>query len=430
VALTVKRIAKLTAPGRYRDERGLYLQVASPTNRSWLLRYERDGRERWMGLGALHAFNLDEARERARKARQLLADGIDPLEAKKAERAAKALEAAKVLTFKEAAQQYFDGHERKWRNAKHRAQFLSTLKDYAFTYIGALPVGAIDTGLVLKVIEPIWQTKTETASRVRSRIERVLDWATVRGYRTGDNPARWRGHLDQVLAARNEIAKTQHHAALAYAELPALVKELSTREGIAARALEFTILTAARTGEVIGARWDEMDLAAGIWTVPEDRMKMKREHRVPLSASALAMLKALPREEGNDFVFVGGKEGAGLSNMAMAAVLKRMGNPDGTTRWVGKNGKPVVPHGFRSTFRDWAAESTAYPNHVVEMALAHTIGNKVEAAYRRGDLFEKRRRLMAEWAKYCASAPKENGQGRALSPPEPARTVVPIGQAR
>lgn len=403
--LTVKRIEKLKDPGRYRDERGLYLQVMSATNRSWLFRYERQGRERWMGLGPLHAFDLDEARERARVARKQLADGIDPVEAKKAERAARALEAAKAITFKEAANQYFNGHEQKWRNAKHRAQFLSTLEAYAFPHIGNLPVGAIDTGLVLKVIEPIWMSKTETASRVRSRIERVLDWATVRGYRAGDNPACWRGHLDQVLPARGEIAKTEHHPALDYAEMAPFMASLAQRQGIAARALELTILTAARTGEVIGAKWDEIDFSAKTWTIPKGRMKMKREHRVPLSAEALAILEALPRE--GDFVFPGGRKATAISNMAMATVLRRMERTD------------ITVHGFRSAFRDWAAERSAYPNHVVEMALAHAIGDKVEAAYRRGDLFDHRQRLMADWDRYCHTPVAE-----------PADNVRSIGAAR
>ncbi len=396
MALTEKRVAQLKEPGRYGDGHGLYLQVLSPTNRSWLFRFERAGRERWMGLGALHVFSLKEARERARRVKQLLADGTDPLEARAAERAQRALKSARTITFEAAARQYFDAHERQWRNEKHRAQFLSTLQAYAFPKIGALPVAAIDTGLVLKVIEPIWQDKTETANRVRGRIESVLDWATVRGYRTGDNPARWRGHLSEVLPAREKIQKTVHHAALPFAELPEFMAALDQREGIAARALELTILTAARTGETIGATWDEIDLKEKSWTVPAGRIKGGREHRVPLSERALEVLRALPREKDNPFVFIGPRKG-GLSNMAMAATLGRMGRND------------VTIHGFRSTFRDWAAERTNYPNHVVEMALAHVVGDKVEAAYRRGDLFAKRVRLMAEWAKYATTKSTEVG---------------------
>jgi integrase len=345
-----------------------------------------------MGLGPLHTIDLKQARQRARKARQQLLDGTDPLDAKKAECIAQTLAAARTLTFEEASQQYFSAHEKQWRNAKHRAQYLSTLTAYAFPKIGKLPVANIDVASVLTVLEPIWQTKTETASRVRGRIESVLDWACVRGYRIGDNPARWRGHLQHILPARTRIAKPSPHPAMAYSELPAFMAAVRGREGVAARALEFTILTAARTGEVVGAKWSEIDLEEKHWVVPASRIKGGKEHRVPLSDRALEILRSLPVEEHNEYVFIGPRV-CGLSNMAMAAVLDRM------------QYKKVTVHGFRSTFRDWAAERTNYPNHVVEMALAHTIGNKVEAAYRRGDLFEKRRRLMADWCRYCAIKP-------------------------
>jgi integrase len=393
MALTEKKIAKLKEPGRYGDGHGLYLQVQSRSNRSWLLRYERNGRgERWMGLGPLHTIDLREARERARKARQQLLDGMDPLDARKAQRAARALEAARTITFEAAAQAYFDAHERSWKNAKHRAQFVSTLQTYAYPKIGKLPVAAIDVGLVLKVIEPIWQDKTETANRVRGRIEAVLDWATVRGYRAGDNPARWKGYIENVLPSRGKIQKTNHHAALPFIDLPEFMTALGQRDGVAGRALEFTILTTARTGEVIGATWDEIDLKEKTWTVPAGRMKASKEHRVPLSSRAIEILQALPRERNNRFVFIGPRKG-GLSNMAMAALLGRMGRDD------------ITVHGFRSTFRDWAAERTSYPNHVVEMALAHVVGDKVEAAYRRGDLYDKRTRLMADWTRFCRTKP-------------------------
>jgi integrase len=391
MALTEKRIAKLTEPGRYGDGHGLYLQVLSRTNRSWLLRYQRDGRERWMGLGPLHTFALKEARDRARAARQQLKDGIDPLDHREAERAKLAVEAVKALTFEEAAQQYFDFHERKWRNGKHRQQFLSTLKTYASPVLGKLPIAAIDTGLVLKVIEPIWQDKTETANRTRGRIEAVLDWATVRGYRAGDNPARWKGHLAEVLPARGQIAPHVHHRALPFADAPAFMAQLPAREGIAPQALQFLILTAARTNEVIGARWPEIDLKEKVWTVPAGRMKGHREHRVPLSDPAIAILKALPRE--SDFVFPGGRKGSALSNMAMSEMLKRMKRLD------------ITVHGFRSSFRDWVAEKTSYANIVAEMALAHAIDDKTEAAYRRGELITKRTRLMADWARFCTTTP-------------------------
>ena len=393
MALTLKRVLGLTTPGRYHDERGLYLRVASPTNRHWLLRYQRNGRERWLGLGSAHDVDLKTARVRARDARQKLWDGIDPIDARKKERTAQALEAARTITFEKAAIAYFDAHADSWRNAKHRAQFLSSFKVYAFPIIGRLPVADIDVSLVLKVIEPIWHDKTETANRVRRRIESVLDWTTVRGYRTGDNPARWKGYIENVLPPRGKIQKTIHHAALPFADLPAFMTALMQREGVAARALEFTILNASRTGEVIGATWAEIDLKERVWTIPPGRIKGGREHRVPLSDRAVELLQALPREADNPFVFIGPRQG-GLSNMAMASVLGRMGRDD-----------DITVHGFRSTFRDWAAERTSYPNHVVEMALAHVIGDKVEAAYRRGDLFEKRKRLMTDWAKYCCGRP-------------------------
>lgn len=411
MGLTVKRVARAKKPGRYGDGNGLYLQVTGTGVKSWLLRYERDGRERFMGLGPLHTISLDAARKKAKQAREQLHDGIDPIEARKAERTKRRMADAKMLTFFEAAQAYFDQHGAEWRNAKHTAQFLSTLKQYVFPHLGNLPVGEIDTGLVLKVLEQkvaeergypagrFWDARRETASRVRQRIERVLDWATVRGYRKGDNPARWEGHLKEALPNR-AVAKVEHHPALPYRDLPAFMAELHQREGVAAQALEFTVLTAARTGEVIGAHWDEIDLDAGVWTIPATRMKAKAEHRVPLSPRAIELLNGLYRERGNEFLFIGTQSGAGLSNMAMSAVLHRMGRDD------------ITVHGFRSTFRDWAAETTAFPNHVVEMALAHKIGDKVEAAYRRGDLFDKRRKLMVTWATYCNSPPikqKQNG---------------------
>jgi hypothetical protein len=267
MALTVKRVERLKEPGRYLDARGLYLQVISKSNRSWLLRWQRDGRERWMGLGSAHDFSLAEARERARKARQQLKDGIDPLTQRRADKAARALEAAKSMTFKQCAEAYIAANRGGWKSARHGQQWLSTLRDFVYPHIGNLPVAAVDTGLVLKCIEPIWKDRTETASRTRGRIEAVLDWATVRGYRSGDNPARWRGHLQHVLPARGKIAKPEHHPALPYADLPAFLAALRQREGSAARALEFTILTAARSGEVIGAKWNEIDFNKGIWTV-------------------------------------------------------------------------------------------------------------------------------------------------------------------
>jgi integrase len=420
MALTAKSLpGKLKQPGRHFDEHGLYLQVVSPTNASWVLRYERNGLARMMGLGPVHLVPLKLARERARAARLRLLDGIDPLEAKAEAKKAAALAAAKAITFEEAARSYFDQHKSKWKNPKHRAQFISTLETYAFPKIGKLSVATIDVGLVLSVLEQkhrdyptrrLWEAIPETASRLRGRIESVLDWATVRGYRSGANPAKWNGNLAEVLPGREETQKTVHHPALPYTQIGEFLAELCERQGVAARALEFTILCASRTSEVIGARRAEFDLKAKTWTIPENRIKGEREHRVPLSDAAVAILKGLPIEESNPFMFIGPASGVGLSNMAMATVIRRM-NEARTKRGLPsfvdpkQDDREITVHGFRSTFRDWAGDMTAYPNHVVEMALAHIIGNDVEAAYRRSDLFAKRVRLMSDWARYCGTRP-------------------------
>jgi integrase len=395
VALTQKRIEKLNTPGRYSDGHQLYLQVQSPTNKSWLFRYTFNGRERFMGLGPLHTIDLEEARERARQARKALLDGVDPLALRAAEAAQRALEAARSITFEKAAQQYYDAHEASWKNKKHRLQFRNSLRDYALPRLGKLPVADIDVGLVLQCLEPHWTTKTQTMSRVRGRIESILDWCMVRGYRTGENPARWKGHLEHTLPGK--VQKTIHFAALAMDDVPAFCSALREQNGVAARALEFTILTAARTGEVIGAHWSEIDFANATWTIPPGRMKASKEHRVPLSKPALEILSASPRERDNPFVFIGPHK-AGLSHTAMAAALARMERRD------------VTVHGMRSTFRTWAGERTRYHAHVIEMCLAHNIGSAVERAYARGDLFAKRARLMTEWARYCASKPTDGAK--------------------
>jgi integrase len=373
----------------YADGGGLYLQITNG-GASWIYRYMLAGRAREMGLGPLALFGLSEARAKALDARRLRHEGIDPIEARKAARLRARLDAAKTMTFMECAHGYITAHRAGWRNGKHAAQWEATLATYAGPVIGALPVPVIDTALVLKVLEPIWTAKPETAGRVRGRIEAILDWAKVRGYRTGENPARWRGHLDKLLPARSKVRKVEHHAALPYAEVPGFLVSLREQEGTAARALEFAILVAARTGEVVGARWGEVDLLDKTWTLPAARMKAGREHRVPLSARALAILEEMQRhrhaEEG--FVFPGGKLGRPLSNMAFLMLLRRLGRGD------------LTAHGFRSTFRDWAADRTNFPAEVAEMALAHAVSGKVEAAYRRGDLFEKRRRLMDAWAEF------------------------------
>ena len=349
------------------------------------------GRRRDMGLGALHTISLSEAREEARRCRQLVRDGIDPIDTRKAEKLAARASEMKAMTFKECGEAYIRTHEAGWQNAKHAAQWTSTLTRYAYPIVGTLSVSAVDTGLVMKVLEPIWATKTETASRVRGRMEAILDWATVRKYRAGENPARWKGHLDHLLPARGKVQKAGHHLALPYEEMATFMKALAKEEGTAPRALEFAILTAARTGEVIGAKWDEIDIERKLWIIPPERMKAGKEHRVPLSDAATKILKGMNESRTSDFVFPGRKDDSPLSNMSLLVTLRRMKRTD------------ITVHGFRSTFRDWVAEKTDFPREVAEMALAHTIGDKVEAAYRRGDLFEKRRNLMHEWCNWCLS---------------------------
>lgn len=386
--LTARAVATITRAGFHADGGGLYLQVAPGGGRSWVYRFQRQGRARWMGLGSVDLVSLQDARQKALDARRLILEGKDPIDARQAARQAD----LGTVRFREAAHRYIDAHKAGWRSEKHAAQWTSTLKTYVFPLFGNVAVGAVDTGLILKALEPIWTKKPETASRVRGRIEAVLDWAAARGYRQGDNPARWRGHLQSLLPRTERLKRVRHHPTLPYVQAAAFMIDLRGQGGVAARALELAILTGARTGEVIGAIWDEFDLVTAAWVVPADRMKGGREHRVPLSDAAIEILEAMAKEHGREgFVFPGARKGNPLSNMAMLAVLKRMGRAD------------LTVHGFRSTLRDWAAERTAYPREVCEMALAHAIGDRVEAAYRRGDLFEKRRRLMAEWARFCDS---------------------------
>ena len=389
--LTSLSVRQARRRGLYGDGGGLFLQVSESGAKSWVFRFKKADRLRVMGLGPAHTITLAEARDRARECRKLRLDGIDPIEARRAERAQAKLDAAKAVTFAECADAYITAHKAGWRNPKHAAQWPATLATYVNPTFGELPVQAIDTALVTRVMEPIWTKKPETASRVRGRIESILDWATARGYRQGENPARWRGHLENLFPRRSKVRRVEHHAALPYSELSAFMLALRQQEGVAARALEFTILTAARTGEVIGARWEEVNIAERLWSVPAERMKAGREHRVPLCGKALEIVEEM-RAIGGDFIFPGGKRGKPLSNMAMTMLLRRMGHGDQTV------------HGFRSTFRDWAAERTNFPAEVAEMALAHAVTDKVEAAYRRGDLFEKRRALAEAWAKFCATA--------------------------
>jgi integrase len=386
--LTSLAIGKLRKPGRYAVGNGVYLQITGDKGRSWVFRFERDyggkRRGRHIGLGPCALLSLAEAREKGLEYRKLLLKGIDPLDHRKALRQQALAAATKGVTFLQCADRFLAAQEAGWSNAVHSKQWRATLAAYVHPVIGPLPVASIDTGLVVTALEAIWTSKPETASRVRGRIESILDWAKARGYRAGENPARWRGHLDHLLPHHRKIARVKHHAAMPYALLPEFMHDLRGREGIAARALEFTILTAARLGETLGARWDE--IAGNLWTVPAERMKSRREHRVPLSKCAVDLIQGVPRT--GPYVFPGERSGGRIPNNIPGKLLRRMG-------------RVVTVHGFRSSFRDWAAEITAYPNHVVEMALAHTIPSGVEAAYRRGDLFEKRRALMQEWSDYC-----------------------------
>jgi len=395
--LSAVEVAKAKGPTVLHDGGGLYLRVSPTGAKSWVFRFQLDGKRRDMGLGPFPDISLAEARQKATAHRKQRHEGIDPLDAKEAQRQAQRVSIAKGRTFREVAEEFIGRNEAGWRNAKHRQQWRNTLAAYVFPALGGLSVAAIDTGLVVQVLDPIWTAKPETASRVRGRIEAVLDAATVRGFRQGPNPAQWKGNLAHVLPARTKVRKVEHHAALPFVDMPAFLAALRGREGMSARALEFVILTAGRTGEVLGARWGEINLGERLWTAPAERMKAGREHRVPLSDAALAVLDkvrplALMRDGTPDPsapVFPGPRRALPMSNMVFLMTLRRMGRGD------------LTAHGFRSTFSDWAAERTNYPREVVEMALAHAVENKVEAAYRRGDLFDKRRQLMEGWARFC-----------------------------
>jgi integrase len=393
--LTATEVASIEKPGRYGDGDGLWLQVSKWGTKSWQLRFMLNGRARHMGLGSVRDFTLKEARERAREMRQMIADGIDPIEARHERRMEQAAKLASQITFKKAAEEYIEMHRDGWKNPKHIAQWENTLAAYAFPVFGNLPVDRIDTTQVMKVLEPIWKAKTETASRLRGRIEKILGWATTSGYRIGDNPARWRGHLENLLPAKGKIQKVQHQAAMPYRELPEFMVELRDVDGMSARALEFTILTAARTSEVLLAKWDEID--GDIWVIPAERMKAGKEHRVPLSNQALELLASQPREMGSRYIFPGARQGRPMSNMAMLKLLR--------TRRPG-----LTVHGFRSTFRDWTAEQTSYPREIAEQALAHANNDRVEAAYQRSDLLNKRRKLMSAWAAFASTPTDETGK--------------------
>lgn len=406
-----RRIERIKERGRFSagEIKGLSLQVSASGARSWVLRFQLNKRVRYMGLGSADTFGVVEARARARKFRQLLADGIDPIEARKAERAKQAQATARRLTFKQAAERYFEGNNDGWSSRSHAEQFTASLRTYAYPLIGATAVDEVDTAAVLRVMEqkvPVtkghpsgrfWNARTITASRVLRRIALVLDWSTVRGYRTGDNPARWKGHLDQVLPAVEKVAQRTNHTALAYTEVPELMSKLRTHGSIAARPLAFLILTACRRNEVVGAKWNEIDFNENLWSVPAARMKGRREHRIPLSPQMIKLLQSAPREAGNDFVFTGNRPGTSVSPMALQLCLEQLGYGDLAT-----------VHGFRSSFRDWGSEQTNFSRELLEHALAHVVGGKTEQAYARGTMFEKRRKLMQAWSTYCTT-PQRSG---------------------
>jgi integrase len=408
----VKNLAK-TEVGRkcyVSDGGGLYLQRSPGGGRSWVFRGARLGRRFEMGLGSLQDVGLAKAREKARRIRDELSvdilDYVPPLERRRAAKAAQKLSKAKVVTFQEAAEAFIASKAVGWKSIVHAKQWPASLRDHAYPVIGDLDVGAIDTGLVMKVLEPIWATKPETASRVRGRIESVLAWATVRGHRTGPNPAIWRGHLDKLLAkpskakeaVRRSTGRAEHHPALPYAEIGSFMVDLRQQQGAGARALEFVVLSATRAGETLGARWEEINVAERLWTIPASRMKAGREHRVPLSDAAMRVIEQMAAIRQGEFVFTGAREGRPLSQMAILMLLRRMGHTD------------LTVHGFRSSFRDWCAERTNFPAEVAEMALAHKVGSKVEEAYRRTDMFEKRRLLAEQWANFCDMGPDESGK--------------------
>jgi integrase len=393
--LNPAKMRSLNEPGRYHDGHGLYLQLSGEkgqTTRSWVLRYMLNGVARHLGLGSCNDFTLAEARERARMFRQQITDGIDPVAEREAQRTAAKVETAGQMTFRECADRYIEAHGTGWRNDKHREQWVSSLSKYAHPVIGDLPVAAVALAHIIKILEPIWAKKTTTADRIRGRIERILAWATVRGLRTGDNPARWGGHLEELFPAKGKIRGKVHHKALPFADLPAVMEKLRAIENIPARALEFTILTAARSGEAMGAKWGELDLRNKVWTIPAERMKRHREQRVPLSERAISILQDLPRLNGDDSVFV--RVGRDALGRHLAKIVD-----DGST-----------VHGMRSTFKDWCRSNTNFADEISEMALAHSDGNATRAAYARSDLFEKRRKLMDAWSRYCTSKPVIAGE--------------------
>ena len=400
--LTAAFVERGTTPGRYGDGDGLYLLVRSRASKFWIFRFTRQGRMREMGLGRAagrNAVKLAQARAKARELHAIVREGRDPLgerDAQKAERAADAAKSkAAAVTFDTVADMYVRAHEAAWRDPRHQRQWRSSLSRYVTPIIGDMAVGEVNTGAVMRIIEPLWGEKTETGSQVRGRIECILDYAKARGWREGENPARWRGHLDKLLPQRRKAQRVEHYAALDWREVGAFMARLQQLNTIPALCLEFAILTAARSGEVRGARWDEFDLAHGVWTIPGERMKSGREHRASLSEPAMAVLRQMAKFGSNpaDLVFPGARTGSVMSDVTLSLVVRAAGGAGATV------------HGFRSTFRDWCAEVTNYPRELAEAALAHVVSNKVEAAYQRGDLLERRRRLMRDWGEFCSREP-------------------------
>jgi integrase len=394
--LSVLKIGNLKARGFYADGGGLYLQVSPAGTKSWVFRFKVGSSGRYMGLGSANTMSLAEAREAASECRKLRLQGIDPIEHRKKERHRARLDSAQTMTFDQCRDAYIAAHGPSWKNRKHRQQWINTLTTYVSPVFGSVPVRSIEVDHVKRVLGPIWNIKPETASRLRGRIERILDWARASALRDGENPARWKGHVDQFYPARSKVRAVRHHPAIHYSDLPGFLLRLREQKGVAARALETLILTASRSSETLQATWDEIDFDARLWRVPARRMKMGNEHRVPLSDAALKILQRMYSARVNEFVFPGAKPNRPVSDLE--CVLDRMGYDN------------ITVHGFRSTFRTWAAEKTGFQREVVETALAHVISSRVEAAYQRGDLFEKRRRLMSEWARYCAGTEEAKGE--------------------
>jgi integrase len=390
--LSPREVASKAKPGLYGDGGNLFLRVAPGGAKSWVFRYWHDRRRGVISLGSYDTVSLAEARTKAHEQRRLRLDGHDPAAAREASKIAARVAEDSTITFKECAEAYIAAHRAGWRTVKQAKDWTATLRAYAHPVLGDLPVAAIDLPLILRVLEPLWTEKTSTAARIRTRLENILDWATVRGFRTGDNPARWKGNLEHLLAKKSKVAKTEHYPALPYTDIGPFMTELRARPGLPAKAAEFAILTAMRAGEVTGATWSEIDLKSRVWVIPSERMKAGREHRVPLSDAALAILKALPRN---------GPRVLPVDTVTVWRAVKRL-RPE------------ITLHGFRSTFRDWAGERTSFAREVVEQCLAHAAGDQTELAYRRGDALTKRRQVMDAWARFCAQ-PVERGE------------VVPIG---